>query len=87
MRNLEIVLLWLLKVQKENMNYRQRLVISASKFFQKIQICDKHFKMISTITLSVIKIEISRKISKKRGLCKCFGPILGFYTQNSPRNS
>ena len=27
------------------------------------------------------------KISKKRGLWKIFGPILGFYTKNSPRNS
>ena len=27
------------------------------------------------------------EISKKRGLWKFFGPILGFYTKNSPRNS
>ena len=47
------------------MNYRWRLEISASKFLQKIQICDKHFKIIFTIIFSVSKIEISRKIAKK----------------------
>ena len=47
------------------MNYRWKLEISASKFLQKIQICDKHFKIIFTIIFLVSKIEISRKIATK----------------------
>ena len=89
--NFQIFLLWLLKVQKENMNYRWRLEISASKLLQKIQICykylDKHVKIFFTIIFWVSKIEILWKLAKNRGLWKIFGPILGFYTKNSPRNS
>ena len=49
------------------MNYRWRLEISASKFLQKIQICDKQFKMIFTIIFSVSKIEIfKKKLAKLR---------------------
>ena len=49
------------------MNYRWRLEISASKFLQKIQICDKQFKMIFTIIFSVSKIEIFKKKLAKKG--------------------
>ena len=83
MRNLEIFLLWPLKVQKENMNYRWRLEISASKFLQKIQICDKHFKIVFTIIFSVSKIEISRKKALEilePKVTKCEDPLYIYWT-------
>ena len=73
------------------MDYWWRLEISASKLLQKIQICykylDKHVKIFFTIIFWVTKIKFLWKLAKNRGLWKIFGPILGFYTKNSPRHS
>ena len=56
------------------MKYRWRLEISASKFLQKIQVCDERFKIIFTIIFSV-SIEISSKTAKKGDIGIVFDPF------------
>ena len=46
-----------------------------------------NYRLQITTIFWVSKLEISWKLAKKRGLWKCFGPNLGFYTKNSSQNS